>query len=114
MNYLQQPWQQGKVTIWYCCALTRQIARKVMPACARAAAVSPFGQYCTLKIQYAGHAPLEDLKDDKGLGRILLHFHRAQRPTAVICHAPIALLSAKEARRRAPRGHAMLSLNFYC
>jgi len=66
--------------------------------------VSQYRQSCTLKRRDAGHAPLEDLKDDKGLGRILLHFHRAQRPTAVICHAPIALLSAKEARRQAPWG----------
>lgn len=54
----------------------------------------------------AGHAPLEDLKDDKDLGRILLHFHRAQRPTAIICHAPIALLSAKQARPLAWCGQA--------
>lgn len=39
---------------------------------------------------------MEDLKADKDLGRILRHFHTKQRPTAVICHAPIALLSAQQ------------------
>ena len=51
----------------------------------------------------AGHAPLEDLKLNKDLGRILLHFHAAQRPTAIICHAPIALLSAHAVRPGALR-----------
>jgi len=40
-----------------------------------------------------GHAPMEDLKDDKQLGRILLHFHNRNKPTGAICHGPIALLS---------------------
>lgn len=40
-----------------------------------------------------GHAPLQDLGDDKELGRILRHFHTRQKPTATICHGPYALLS---------------------
>lgn len=40
-----------------------------------------------------GHAPMEDLWKDKSLGAILRHFHDAGKPTALICHAPIALLS---------------------
>jgi len=43
-----------------------------------------------------GHAPMEDLYKDKDLGRILKHFHKNQKPTALICHAPVALLSAKD------------------
>ena len=33
---------------------------------------------------------------DKDLGRILRHFHAADKPTALICHGPIALLSARD------------------
>lgn len=43
-----------------------------------------------------GHAPMEDLYKDIHLGRILRYFHRAQKPTALICHAPVALLSAMD------------------
>lgn len=42
-----------------------------------------------------GHAPLTDLGDNPELGRILSHFHAQQKPTAVICHGPYALLSTK-------------------
>ena len=42
-----------------------------------------------------GHAPMNDLVKDQELGRILRHFHENQKPTALICHAPVALLSAK-------------------
>lgn len=40
-----------------------------------------------------GHAPLADLGADAELGRVLGHFHRRGKPTAVICHGPYALLS---------------------
>ena len=40
-----------------------------------------------------GHAPMEDLLINKDLGKLLRHFHRAKKPTALICHGPIALLS---------------------
>ena len=40
-----------------------------------------------------GHAPMVDLVTDKDLGKILLSFHNANRPTALICHGPMALLS---------------------
>ncbi|MEQ1877321.1 MAG: type 1 glutamine amidotransferase domain-containing protein [Bdellovibrionia bacterium] len=41
-----------------------------------------------------GHAPMEDLLKDPDLGRLLRAFHAARRPTALICHGPIALLAA--------------------
>ncbi|MBI2068351.1 MAG: type 1 glutamine amidotransferase domain-containing protein [Deltaproteobacteria bacterium] len=41
-----------------------------------------------------GHAPMEDLSRDPNLGRILNYFHQQQKPTALICHGPAALLSA--------------------
>lgn len=40
-----------------------------------------------------GHAPMQDLWKDKSLGKILNYFHEKQKPTALICHGPIALLS---------------------
>lgn len=40
-----------------------------------------------------GHAPMVDLVKDKDLGKILHAFHETGRPTALICHGPMALLS---------------------
>ena len=37
---------------------------------------------------------MEDLYKDVDLGRVLRHFHRASKTTALICHGPVALLSA--------------------
>lgn len=41
-----------------------------------------------------GHAPMADLITDKNLGKILVSFHSSGRPTGIICHGPIVLLSA--------------------
>ena len=41
-----------------------------------------------------GHAPMTDLMQDKDLGTILRYFHEKQKPTAFICHGPVAMLSA--------------------
>ncbi len=41
-----------------------------------------------------GHAPMQDLVVDDQLGRILTSFHNAKKPTGLVCHGPIALLSA--------------------
>lgn len=41
-----------------------------------------------------GHAPMADLITDKNLGKILTSFHTSGRPTGIICHGPIVLLSA--------------------
>ncbi|SDO70345.1 Putative intracellular protease/amidase [Rhodoferax sp. OV413] len=40
-----------------------------------------------------GHAPMQDLLKEQSLGTILKSFHAAAKPTAIICHGPIALLS---------------------
>lgn len=40
-----------------------------------------------------GHAPMEDLLVDDQLGRILTAFHEKNKPTGLVCHGPIALLS---------------------
>jgi len=41
-----------------------------------------------------GHAPMADLLKDKNLGKILNSFHDSGRPTGIVCHGPIVLLSA--------------------
>ncbi|MFB9993146.1 type 1 glutamine amidotransferase domain-containing protein [Deinococcus oregonensis] len=43
-----------------------------------------------------GHAPMIELMRDPDLRRVLAHFHARALPTALICHAPIALLAAQE------------------
>lgn len=40
-----------------------------------------------------GHAPMQDLLTSEDLGKLLKHFHDNQKPTALICHGPIALIS---------------------
>lgn len=51
-------------------------------------------QYAGLLIP-GGHAPLIDLANNPQVGALLQHFHQAGKPTAAICHGPIALLSAQ-------------------
>jgi len=41
-----------------------------------------------------GHGPMMDLLDDPDAGVVMRHFHGAAKPTAVLCHGPISLLSA--------------------
>ena len=43
-----------------------------------------------------GHAPMVDLYKDRDLGKILKSFHESSRPTALVCHGPVALLSAMD------------------
>ncbi len=40
-----------------------------------------------------GHAPMGDLISDPAVRQTLAYFHRNQKPTALICHAPIALIA---------------------
>ncbi len=42
-----------------------------------------------------GHAPMIDLMSDPGLGQLLAECHATAKPTALICHAPTALLAAQ-------------------
>jgi putative intracellular protease/amidase len=41
-----------------------------------------------------GHGPMMDLLDDLDAGTVMRHFHKTSKPTAVLCHGPISLLSA--------------------
>jgi len=40
-----------------------------------------------------GHAPMQDLLTSPALGRLFTDFHKKGKPTALVCHGPIALLS---------------------
>jgi putative intracellular protease/amidase len=42
-----------------------------------------------------GHAPIVDLAPDARVGAILRHFQENRKPTAAICHGPLALLAAQ-------------------
>lgn len=46
-----------------------------------------------------GQAPVVDLMQDSEVGEILRHFHARQKPTALLCHGPIALAAAVPAAR---------------
>jgi putative intracellular protease/amidase len=41
-----------------------------------------------------GHPPMVDLMQDPDLGLVLQHFHAASKPTALLCHGPVALIAA--------------------
>ncbi len=41
-----------------------------------------------------GHAPVVDLMQDTDAGTILRHFHQVAKPTALLCHGPVAVLAA--------------------
>ena len=41
-----------------------------------------------------GHALVVDLMQDADMGIILRHFHEAGKPTALLCHGPIAIAAA--------------------
>src|SRR5262249_48011558 len=41
-----------------------------------------------------GQAPVVDLMQDSDVGEILRFFHARRRPTALLCHGPIALVAA--------------------
>jgi len=41
-----------------------------------------------------GHAPAVDLMQDAEVGTILRHFHERAKPTALLCHGPIAVAAA--------------------
>lgn len=41
-----------------------------------------------------GHPPMNDLMQDVNFGKILKHFHAEAKPTAFLCHGPVASLAA--------------------
>lgn len=41
-----------------------------------------------------GHPPMADLMQDPDLGEVLRHFHTESKPTALLCHGPIAITAA--------------------
>lgn len=55
-----------------------------------------------------GHPPMIDLMQDPDLGEVLRYFHAESKPTALLCHGPIALIAAmpkaKEFRQAVVKG----------
>jgi putative intracellular protease/amidase len=47
-----------------------------------------------------GQAPVVDLMQDPEVGEILRYFHARRKPTALLCHGPIALVAAIPAARK--------------
>lgn len=41
-----------------------------------------------------GHPPMIDLMQDEDLGEILRYFHANAKPTALLCHGPVAITAA--------------------
>jgi putative intracellular protease/amidase len=52
-----------------------------------------YGRYDAVYVP-GGHAPMQDLLTSPALGKVLAAFHQDGKPTALVCHGPIALLSA--------------------
>ena len=46
-----------------------------------------------------GHAPVVDLMQDAEMGTILRHFHETGKPTALLCHGPVAVVAAMPSAR---------------
>jgi putative intracellular protease/amidase len=56
-------------------------------------AASRLSQYAAVYVP-GGHAPMNDLMQDVDFGNVLRHFHKEGKPTALLCHGPIAALAA--------------------
>ncbi|EOI5727711.1 type 1 glutamine amidotransferase domain-containing protein [Cronobacter malonaticus] len=74
------------------------------------AAQRGYGEFDAIYIP-GGHAPMQDLLTSPALGKALAAFHAAGKPTALVCHGPIALLSTLPdapafTRQLAETGHA--------
>ncbi|EOL8979195.1 type 1 glutamine amidotransferase domain-containing protein [Cronobacter turicensis] len=74
------------------------------------AAQRGYGEFDAIYIP-GGHAPMQDLLTSSALGQALAAFHAAGKPTALVCHGPIALLSTLPdapafTRQLAETGHA--------
>jgi putative intracellular protease/amidase len=46
-----------------------------------------------------GHAPVVDLMQDPDMGAALRHFHARAKPTALLCHGPVAVVAAMPGAR---------------
>lgn len=78
------------------CGLVKSTSSLWAPRAFSSLSESDLAQYTGVFIP-GGHAPMVDLKDDRDLGRVLEHFHNNDKPTAAICHGPVALLSCSVA-----------------
>jgi len=58
-----------------------------------------------------GHAPMEDLAVDARVGKLLRAFHVQGKTTALVCHGPIALLSAAAGEDFPYRGYKVTAFS---
>jgi len=63
------------------------------PRSIRAAIDEGLGNYVGVFLP-GGHPPMIDLMQDPDLGEVLRHFHAESKPTALLCHGPIAVTAA--------------------
>ncbi|MBP2650845.1 MAG: thiamine biosynthesis protein ThiJ [Firmicutes bacterium] len=63
------------------------------PITLKEAVDSGLDQYSGIYVP-GGHAPMNDLIQDASLGEVLRYFHQQAKPTAFLCHGPIAALAA--------------------
>lgn len=77
------------------------------PRSIRSAIEGGLGRYAGVFLP-GGHPPMMDLMQDPDLGEVLRHFHAESKPTALLCHGPIALTAAmpkaKEFRQALVKG----------
>lgn len=59
----------------------------------RSAIEEGLGNYAAVFVP-GGQAPVVDLMQDPDVGEILRHFHAKRKPTALLCHGPIAVVAA--------------------
>lgn len=58
-----------------------------------------------------GHAPMEDLVVDANVGKALRYFHTENKPTALVCHGPIAILSTVDGDDFPYRGYKVTAFS---
>ena len=71
----------------------QNFVKSLSPISLQAAINGGLDEYVAIFVP-GGHAPMTDLMQSPQLGEILRYFHAHQKPTAFICHGPVAMLSA--------------------
>lgn len=56
---------------------------------------------------------MTDLWSNKDLGRLLLHFHEAQKPTASMCHGVVGLLATRASQPDKPWAYKGYEMTCY-
>lgn len=74
-------------------AKAEKFVMSLTPISLKAAIDGGLEEYAGLFVP-GGHAPMTDLMQNPELGKMLAYFHEVQKPTAFICHGPVAALAA--------------------